>query len=103
MRALVYSSRALQDLEDIAQFIAEASGNRDVAERFLAQLTGRCAAIARTAATIGRPRPDLRADTRSLVAGNYLILFRYQDEAVQVIRLIERHRDIASQFEAQGD
>lgn len=32
-----------------------------------------------------------------------LILFRYKDEAVQVIRLIERHRDIASQFDAQGD
>lgn len=101
MKQLAYSARALQDLEDIAHFIAEASQNREVADRFLAQLTAKCATIARAGAALGRPRGELRTDMRSLTAGNYLIFFRYDQDAVQIIRIIERHRDIAGQFEPE--
>ena len=103
MRRLVYSARALADLEEIAHFVAQASENREIADRFLAQLTGKCASIARTAATIGRPRGELRSDMRSLASSNYLVFFRYEEEAVQSVRLIERHRDVAGQFDEDAD
>ena len=45
----------------------------------------------------------LRIDMRSLSAGNDIIVFRSERETVQIIRLIERHRDIASQFDPLTD
>ena len=45
---------------------------------------------------MGRPRPELGHEIRSYPFGNYLIFFRYAENRFEVIRIIERHRDIST-------
>ncbi len=47
---------------------------------------------------LGRARPELRPDVRSLPFGNYVIFFRYRDGALEVVNVLEGHRDIDAFF-----
>ena len=50
---------------------------------------------------LGRARPELRDDLRSVVEGNYVIFVRYLETELEVVRIIEGHRDIPAQFEGR--
>jgi toxin ParE1/3/4 len=64
----------------------------------VAKLRAKCHALAALQATIGRPRPELRADIRSFPYGNYVIFFRYIEGRFEVVRILERHLDIDSTY-----
>ena len=76
MARLRYTATARQDLTAIALYIADRSGSRGVVERFVARLRGKCREIARAPIRLGRPRPNLLPDIRTLTFGNYMIFFR---------------------------
>lgn len=59
----------------------------------------RCTRLAALPGELGRPRPELREDLRSVAHGNYVIFFRYLDDAVEIVNVIEGHRDIERLFE----
>ncbi|MCL2716325.1 MAG: type II toxin-antitoxin system RelE/ParE family toxin [Alphaproteobacteria bacterium] len=42
----------------------------------------------------GPARPDIADECRHLVLGNYLILYRYQDGQVDLVRLVHGRRNI---------
>jgi toxin ParE1/3/4 len=68
------------------------------AERFVDRLRAQCRHIAELPATIGRPGPELMPGLRSFLFQGYLILFRYNDEILDIVNIVEGHRDIAAIF-----
>ena len=64
-------------------------------------LMERCRRIADSDFQLGRRRPDLGPDVRSLTEGRYVLFFRYRGETLEIIRIIEGHRDLPTAFEAR--
>ena len=93
MPRLVFTHAAQTNLTEIADYIESTSGNTAVAERFCDEL------IAKLPGLLGRARPELLPDLRSMPDGNYLIFFRYVDDTFEVVGILEGHRDIADYFE----
>ncbi len=48
----------------------------------------------------GRARPERRADLRSFPVGNYIVIYRPDDQALTIVRVLESHRDIEAEFKA---
>jgi len=99
MPKLRFSAAAKDDLDSIAEYIANESGNRKVAERFTAVLRNKCRDLARAPIQMGRPRPELRPGLRSHPHRNYVIFFRYVSDVLEIVNVLEGHRDIAAFFE----
>jgi toxin ParE1/3/4 len=103
MRRLRYSKAANQDFIDIARFIQRSNGSQTTAIAFIAALRRQCRRLAELPGSLGRSRADIRPDARSFAYRNYVLVFRYQGEAVEILRVIERHRDIGAQFNEDAD
>ncbi|OOG76293.1 plasmid stabilization protein [Sinorhizobium sp. A49] len=89
---------ALTDLVDILEYITRQSGSLVAGRRFVGELRQKCRTLAGLPGTIGRSRPELRADIRSSAFKGYVIFFRYVDERFEVVNIIEGHRDIDELF-----
>ena len=104
MRQLRFTPKAVQDLLEIFDYIADTSGSFETARKFVAEIELQCAKFARLSSLVGRPRPELRPDLRSAPFGNYIIFFRYPDEdSLEIVHLIEGHRDIPAMFAKDED
>jgi len=95
---LVLTPMAQADFVDIAKYVAEAtaSGQRGLA--FAAKLRAQCEKLAELPGSIGRPRPELGTGLRSLPFGDWLIVFRYGDEVVEIARVLGGRRDVTALF-----
>jgi len=89
---------ALTDLVDILDYITRESGSLVVGRRFVGELRQKCRVLADLPGTLGRSRPELRADIRSSVFKGYVIFFRYDGDHLEVVNIIEGHRDIDELF-----
>ena len=98
MPRLRFTAGAKSDLESIAVYIAEQSGDRRVAARFARQLRQKCAELAAAPIVMGRPRVELGPDLRSHPHKSYVIIFRYVGGVLEVVNVIEGHRDIPALF-----
>ena len=99
MGQLRFTPAVERDLAEISDYIADASGSPETARRFAASVETQCANLARPPSTLGRPRPELRPDVRSFPFKGYVIFFRYlDDEILEVVHIIEGHRDVAVIF-----
>ncbi|MFE0758134.1 type II toxin-antitoxin system RelE/ParE family toxin [Inquilinus sp. NPDC058860] len=98
MRSLRYTSAALDDIADIAAYVAETSSNIELAEGFAGQLLDKCEKLAALRGTLGRARPELRPDLRSIPFKSYVIFFRYLGDTFEVVNILEGHRDIDGYF-----
>lgn len=103
MRRLVYSKQARRDIAEIFSYIAETGGNRSTATRFIASLRAKCAKMASLDTMLGRQRAFSGEEVRSTIFGSYLIFLRYDDDLLQIVRIIERHRDVAAQLDDTRD
>jgi plasmid stabilization system protein ParE len=85
-----WSLRARRDLLEIGRFIAR--DDRSAARRWVERLRER----ARQAAAVpraGRRVPELeRDDVREVLQGNYRIVYRVRDRAIEVLTVFEAHR-----------
>ena len=95
---LRFSDQALDDLSSIGGYLMVESRSRRIADGFIEQLVARCESLAALPGTLGRERPELKADMRSLAFGNYVIFFRYFDDVLEVLTILEGHRDIDALF-----
>jgi toxin ParE1/3/4 len=105
---LVYRAAALRDLADIAAYIERESGSRAAADAFIEKLTNYCEHLANLPGLLGRPRPELRPQYRSVTFGSYVVFLRYADEdaprsRLYVINIIRGARDLDAYFAAQPD
>lgn len=98
MRKATLLPTATRDLANILQYIARRSGHYSLAEKYVAKLRSACHKYASITGVIGKARPDLRPDLRSLPYENYVIFFRYNEGEFEVVNIIEGHRDIESYF-----
>jgi plasmid stabilization system protein ParE len=97
MARLRILSSARIDLNDIAYYIARESRSTATARQFVNSLRLKCGHLAALPGHMGRPRPALGADIRSFAFRGYVILFRYADGVLEVINVMEGHRDIEAQ------
>ncbi|MEA3015190.1 MAG: toxin ParE1/3/4 [Sphingomonadales bacterium] len=98
MYRLEYSEAALADLGEIGYFLARESHSRATADAFTDRLIRHCEKLAASIGTLGVARPDLRADLRSLPFGNYTIFFRYRDDLLEIVNILESHRDVEGYY-----
>ena len=102
MARLRYTAAARDDVIDIAGYIAHQSGSTVLAKQFTDRLRRKCADLAWSPFTMGRSRPELRPDMRSVAFGNYVIFFRYSRNTLEVVNILERHRDFGAFFDQEG-
>ena len=93
MRRVRYFKTARADLDQIFRYIAIASGSIETGRGFQRILTMQCRKLAELPGTLGRARPEIGPEIRSFAVRNYIILFRYRDETVEILNVIEGHRD----------
>jgi len=90
------TSQAHLDLVETAFRIAEE--NPAAADRWLELIDAKCQLLARMP-ELGRKRPDLAPELRSLPVGNYIIFYRPVNDGIQVIRVLHGARDLPPLFE----
>lgn len=98
MRRATFLASVRADLIEIQLHVARESGSRSVARNFVAELRHRCHELAALPGTLGRPRPELGPDLRSVSHKGYVIFFRYIDGRFEVVNILEGHRDIEAFF-----
>jgi toxin ParE1/3/4 len=90
--------QADSDLDDIWSYVATKSGNLDLADRFVDSIIDRFFLLA-SHPNIGRARDkDLRPGLRSFPVGEYVIIYRVEDDDVLILRVLRGSRDIAALF-----
>jgi toxin ParE1/3/4 len=98
VRRATFLASVRADLVSIMTYVAEASGNVALGEAFARRLRDHCHKLAALQGTVGRPRPELRADIRSFPYRGYVIFFRYVGDRFEVVNILEGHRDIDAVF-----
>jgi toxin ParE1/3/4 len=88
--------RALRDLSEIWSYIAEDSQSH--ADR-LALRVDRTFKLLSRRPEIGRRRPELYPELRSLTVGDYVIFYLPMAKGIDVIRVLHGARDIESMFD----
>lgn len=92
MTSVIFSQRARADLVDIWAWIARASGEA-LADDIIDRIASRISALG-DHPQLGPARPEIADSARSLVCERWLVLYRIEDRAVHVVRVIDAARDI---------
>ncbi|WP_226587217.1 type II toxin-antitoxin system RelE/ParE family toxin [Microseira wollei] len=92
---------AIQDIEEIADYIARQSG-LDQADRFLNKLDAKFAKIAQFP-NIGRKRDEILPGLPSLPMDNDLILYMPMGQDVEIFRVVSGYRDLSALFTDADD
>jgi len=99
MARLKYLDAAKNDLIEIARYIASESGSRDIAINYMNRIRTYCRNLAAAETSQrGTARPELMAGMRSEAFGNYVIFFRYNGNVLEIVNILEGHRDIQAHF-----
>jgi toxin ParE1/3/4 len=92
------SSEAEAELDEIWYYIAMQSSSLEIADRFIDSLTRRVYLIAMNPHMGRRRDDDLRLGMRSFSVGNYVILYKLEDEGVLILHVVRGSRDIETLF-----
>ena len=90
MAQVFRSELAQKDLLEIWHYISDF--NLTAADRILGEIGAKCEMLAEMP-TVGVARPDLGADLRCSVAGNYVIFYRPVEGGIEVARVLHGRRD----------
>ena len=90
------AQRARQDLIQIRRKIAEHSERN--ADRFVRRLLARMRLLGANP-YLGRSRNALKPGYRSFPVGRYVILYRVQESAVEIVHVLHGSRDLKRLFE----
>jgi toxin ParE1/3/4 len=96
MPTVVVRPRALDDLAEIWAYIAENSPDR--ADAFVDLVNSKFQALSRRPG-LGRRRPELAPNIRSLTVGRYVMFYQLLFRGIEVVRVLHGSRDIESIFE----
>lgn len=80
------------------EYIATESRHLSSERRFITAIRQQCSKLAGLPTMIGRPRPELQPDLRSVPFRGYIIFFRYERNTFEVVSVLEGHRDIDAFF-----
>jgi len=96
MPSVVIRPKALGDLAEIWACIAEDSPRQ--ADAFAAAIDREIRGLARRP-LIGRARPELLTDLRSLPFGRYVIFYLPRNRGIEVVRVLHGARDLKPLFD----
>ncbi|WP_061213478.1 type II toxin-antitoxin system RelE/ParE family toxin [Syntrophomonas wolfei] len=95
MNKLKISPEARNDLVEIKNYISQEPNSSQAAEKLISKITKKIRGLldypgigASLSSVI-----DIQTEYRFLACANYLIFYRYEDEAVYVIRILYGRRD----------
>jgi toxin ParE1/3/4 len=97
-RVVSKSAQAQLDIEEAALYIAE--GNPLAADRFVDALTKTFARLAQHP-MLGRARPEIGPNLRSLPHRQYVIFYRPTPGGVEIFRVLHGARDIPPLFDEE--
>lgn len=100
MRTLRISARAQQQLREISGYILRESGHREVALAFRRRLVAKARQLAELPGILGTARPELGSGIRSTPMGNYILVFRYTQDSLDLLAVIHASRDVVSHFDS---
>lgn len=89
---------AHDDLENILRYITLQSGSEEIGTDFVLRLLEKCVSLATAEFKLGRLRPELGPELRSLAFGNYVLFFRYRESWLEIVNILEGHRDFDARF-----
>ena len=90
--------QADSDLDSIWYYVASKSAGVEIADRLIDSITDRFFLLA-SHPNIGRSRDeDLRPGLRSFPVGEYVIIYRIEDEDVLILRVLRGSRNIEALF-----
>ena len=90
--------QADSDLDEIWYYIDAKSRSIEIADRLIDSITDRFFLLA-SHPNLGRARDeDLRPGLRSFPVGEYVIIYRIQDEDVLILRVLRGSRNIEALF-----
>jgi toxin ParE1/3/4 len=96
--AHILAPEAEADLDGIWLYIAQGSGNPEIADRFVDSVTEQFHRLGLNP-RIGRRRDDdLRPGIRSFPVRNYMVLYRIEGEDVRILRVVRGSRNIEALF-----
>jgi toxin ParE1/3/4 len=95
---LLLTPAAQADLIAIARYLTTASKNRTVGLAFAKALREKCERLAELPGQLGRERLDLGANIRSFPFKGYIVVFRYENDTLEVARVLSGRQDIAALF-----
>ncbi|MBD2075539.1 type II toxin-antitoxin system RelE/ParE family toxin [Phormidium sp. FACHB-592] len=87
---------AIQDIEEIADYIANQSG-LEQGDRFLAKLNAKFSKITQFP-NLGRQRDEILPGLRSLSIDNYLIFYIVSQAGVDILRVVSGYRNLTDLF-----
>ena len=87
---------AIQDIEEIADYIANQSG-LEHGDRFLAKLNAKFSKITQFP-NLGRQRDEILPGLRSLSIDHYLIFYIVSQAGVDILRVVSGYRNLTDLF-----
>lgn len=96
MKRYSLTREALRDLEEAICYVAH--DNPTAARNLLDRLEVSCMRLGEMP-DIGRRREELGLELMSFAVGSYVIFYRADDEAIQILRILHGSRDVARLFE----
>ena len=92
MKRVIFTHAARQDLIDIWLYIVE-NNSEAVGDRIYDHIADSCRRLTEYP-ELGRSRPEIADDARSLLVERWLILYRLFEKNIQVVRVIDGARDL---------
>lgn len=89
------SQQAIEDLKDIWLYIAIDSP--DTADKFIDEIYNRGIVLSENP-DLGRKRDNLVPGVRSIPYKRYIIFYRKEQKAIEIVRILSAYRDIDSIF-----
>lgn len=97
MARVVRTSLARKSLKEIGRYIADESGSRAIALRFLDSIEEKCRLYS-TQPLMGEARPDLGKSVRCFPVGNYVVLYRPLKDGIELLLVVHGARDIPTLY-----
>jgi toxin ParE1/3/4 len=82
------------DPDDIWYYAATSTGSTDAADRMIDSITDRFISLGKNPFMGRRRDEDLRPGLRSFPVGEYIILYRVEEEDVVILRVIRGSRNL---------
>jgi toxin ParE1/3/4 len=92
MSSYSLSPEAKKDLLDIHAYTQNKWG-RQQAQKYIDALEKRCDELAQSP-HLGRERPEIKPDYRSIADGKHVIFYRVGDSGIEILRVLHGRMDI---------
>lgn len=92
------TAEAEHDLQEIAFHITYRAKRREVARKIVRQIIGECQKLADLAGVmiVGKLAPEIGQDVRVYGFRRWVIIFRYEEDGINVLRIADQSQDYRS-------